>query len=280
MVISLWFDVAHTWMTACLKLSRFVKVAIEAGRAFHWTTAKGKVFVVVSPSVNLPVCQWVGSARWWSRGWRMKGAALRHIHVLFHRKGRVVSQHAAAQGYASRVFPACLRHLNMVSKYPGPTELPAAGPSRFSVCLCVFKSVWVPDWSSILQLGTNNALVSSFPKFGFFGLEVPSQETKRLVCSICYPGDMGFPWQIATNLIFETEWGRLVFLDRSRTEMMSTLQVKNDMSLNKFRSKAYWSNQEANPGFLGNHIFTLVYEISSSELPLDNLDVALEQSYV
>ena len=39
----------------------------------------------------------------------MKGAVLRHIHVVFRRKGPVVSQHAPAQGYAGRVFPACLR---------------------------------------------------------------------------------------------------------------------------------------------------------------------------
>ena len=63
----------------------------------------------------------------------MKGVALRHIHVRFYRKGPVMSQHAAAQGYASRVFPECLRHLNMVSNHPGPTELPASGPSRFSI---------------------------------------------------------------------------------------------------------------------------------------------------
>ena len=69
----------------------------------------------------------------------------------------------------------------MVSNHPGPTEPPASRPSRFS------------DWRSILQLGTDKGLVSSLSKFGVFGLEVPSQETKRLVGSICYPGDMGFP---------------------------------------------------------------------------------------
>ena len=33
----------------------------------------------------------------------------------------------------------------------------------------------------------------SLSKFWVFGLKVPSQETKGLVYSISYPGDMGFP---------------------------------------------------------------------------------------
>ena len=45
----------------------------------------------------------------------MKGTTLQHIHALFYRKGQVVSQHAAAQGCASRVFLGCLRHLNTVT---------------------------------------------------------------------------------------------------------------------------------------------------------------------
>ena len=36
---------------------------------------------------------------------------IRHEKISY-RKGPVVSQHAAAQVYASQVFPACLRHLN------------------------------------------------------------------------------------------------------------------------------------------------------------------------
>ena len=63
----------------------------------------------------------------------MKGAVLRHIHTLFCRKRPVVSQHAAAQGYASRVFPACLRHLSRVSSHLRPTKSPAFEPSRSSV---------------------------------------------------------------------------------------------------------------------------------------------------
>ena len=83
----------------------------------------------------------------------MKGAVLRHIHVLLCREGPVVSQHAAAQGYASRVFPACLRHLSRVSSHIRYTEPPASESS-------VVKSVRVPDLSSILQLGADNGLMS------------------------------------------------------------------------------------------------------------------------
>ena len=103
-VVSLWFDMAHLTDS----LLEAVRVAIVAGRAFHSTTAKGKnEFVVVSPSVNLPICQWVGNPNeCGSRGWRMKGAALQHIHVLFYKKGPLASQQAAAQGYTSRDFLA------------------------------------------------------------------------------------------------------------------------------------------------------------------------------
>ena len=127
------------------------------------------------------------SERCGSRGWRMKGAALRRIYVLFYRKWPVVRQHTAAQWYASRVFPACLRHLNMVSNL-GPTEPPASGPSRFFVCRqeCVGSRL-----EQHIPAGADNGLISSFSNFGIFGLGIPSQETKRLVCNICYPGDMG-----------------------------------------------------------------------------------------
>ena len=222
-------------MIACLKLSRFVKVAIEARRAFHWTTAKGKVFVVVSPSVNLPVCQWVGSARHDGQGddvWRERHCDISMYYFIEKDESWVSTPllKGTLAEFSQHVWDTWIWWVST-------QDPPSCQPQDHLDFLCVFKSLWVSDWSSILQLGTNNGLVSSFPKFGFFGLEVPSQETKRLVCSICYPGDMGFPWQIATNLIFETEWGRLVFLDRSRTEMMSTLQVKMICHLTSFVPK-------------------------------------------
>ena len=98
--------------------------------------SRDKMSIYSSQSEHKFVCMPVGgkSERCGSRGWRMKGALLRHIHVLFCIKGPVVSQHAAAQGYASRVFPACLRHLSRVSNHLRPTEPPASEPSRISVC--------------------------------------------------------------------------------------------------------------------------------------------------
>ena len=125
----------HTSLTACLKLSRWQK-----GPGEHSTEQlpSGKMSICSSQSERKFACMPVGgmSERCGLRGWHMKGAALRHtyIHVLFYKKGPVVSQHAAAQGYASRVFPACLRHLSMVSNHLGPTEPPTSGPSWFSVC--------------------------------------------------------------------------------------------------------------------------------------------------
>ena len=82
----------------------------------------------------------------------MKRAVLRHTHVLFCRKGPVMSQHTAAQGYASRVFPAFLY---------------------------VVKSVGVPDWSSILQLGADNGLISSLSS-GFLALRFLPKKPRDL----------------------------------------------------------------------------------------------------
>ena len=106
----------------------------------------------------------------------MKGAVLRHIHVLFCRKEPVVSQHAPAQGYASRVFPACLRHLSRVTSHQRPLN---------HLDFLYVVSVGVPDWSSILQLGAEIGHISSLSEFWVFGLKVPSQETMGLVCSTC-----------------------------------------------------------------------------------------------
>ena len=52
-------------------------------------------------------------------------------HPSFCRKRPVVSQHAVVQGYASRVFPACLRNMSKVSSHRRLTEPLASGPSRF-----------------------------------------------------------------------------------------------------------------------------------------------------
>ena len=73
----------------------------------------------------------------------------------------------------------------MVSNQLGPIEPPASGPSRFSVCRqeCVG-----PRHGQHTPAGGRQWPLS---RFGVFDLEVPSQETKGLVCSICYPGDMG-----------------------------------------------------------------------------------------
>ena len=44
--------------------------------------------------------------------------------------------------------------------------------------------------SRIPQLGADNDLISYLSKLWVVGLEVPSQETKGLFCSISYPGDI------------------------------------------------------------------------------------------
>ena len=68
------------------------------------------------------------------KGMTYEGSGTATYPCTILQKGPVVNQHAAAQGYASRVFPACLRHLNKMSNHLGPTEPPASGLSRFSVC--------------------------------------------------------------------------------------------------------------------------------------------------
>ena len=61
---------------------------------------------------------------------RMKGMTYEGsgtaTHPSFCRKRPVVSQ-----GYASRVFPACLRNMSKVSSHRRLTEPLASGPSRF-----------------------------------------------------------------------------------------------------------------------------------------------------
>ena len=135
-VVSLWFDMAH--LTDCLLEAVNVCQDGNRGReSIPLNNCQGeKMSICGSQSKRKFACMPMGgkSERCGSRGWHMKGVALRRIHVLFYRKGPVVSQQAPAQGYASQVFPASLRHLNMVSNHPGPIEPPVSGPPPFSVC--------------------------------------------------------------------------------------------------------------------------------------------------
>ena len=60
------------------------------------------------------------------------GLGLQHSNELSVKRGPVVSQSDAAQGFASRTYLACLTHLSMVNSDLGPTELPASEPFQFS----------------------------------------------------------------------------------------------------------------------------------------------------
>ena len=61
----------------------------------------------------------------------------------------------------------------------------------------------VPDWSSILQLGADYGLISSFSQLEVLGFQVSGQETEGLVSIAGDPGNMRLPWKIMGNVCSE-----------------------------------------------------------------------------
>ena len=61
----------------------------------------------------------------------------------------------------------------------------------------------VPDWSSILQLGADYGLISSFSQLDVLGFQVSAQETEGLVSIAGDPVNMGLPWKVMGNVYSE-----------------------------------------------------------------------------
>ena len=81
------------------------------------------------------------------------------------------------------------------------TQDPSSRPSLDHLNpLDVFLYLWVPDWCSVIQLGTDYSFVGYHSKLRAFSLQVSSQEAKGLVCIISCAGDMGFPGQVIRNV--------------------------------------------------------------------------------
>ena len=182
-VVSLWFDVAH------LTNGGRETILLNNCQGKKW------VFIVVSPSANLSVCQWVGSPRDAGQGddvWKERYCDISMYYFVEKDQSWVSTPllNGTPAESSQHVWDTWVGWV--VTQDP-----PSRPPLNHLDFLYVDKCVGVLDWSSILQLGADNGLISSLSKFWVFGLKVPSQETKGLVCSICYPGDMGFPWQIA-----------------------------------------------------------------------------------
>ena len=62
----------------------------------------------------------------------------------------------------------CPRHLNVANSHSVPIELPSSVHLDF---VSIIFSVGVPDWSGILQLGTDYGLISTFSKLGVLGFK-------------------------------------------------------------------------------------------------------------
>ena len=117
------------------------------------------VFVVDSPSINLPVCQWVGSLRDVGQGdyvWRERHCDISMYY--FTEKDQLWASMPLLRGkpteFSQHVWDTWIWWV--ITQDP-----PSCLPLDHLNFMCVVKSVWVLDWSSILQLGTDNGLVIS-----------------------------------------------------------------------------------------------------------------------
>ena len=71
-----------------------------------------------------------------------------------------------------------------------------AGRLCHSDLIYVILGTEVPDWSSVLQLGMDNALICSFPEIWIFSFQISLQESQGLVGCTYDLGDIGLPGNV------------------------------------------------------------------------------------